>query len=167
MKTALFLLAAAASASAFAAGSPADHRFVTEAARAGADEVVLGRLAAEQGRSPAVKTFGKHMVDDHTRAGEELEAAARKDGIDLPADAGTKPPGSERLASLHGDEFDRAYAKQMVQDHEKAVALFRRQAQAEGQSNVKAFAQKTLPTLEGHLRMARELQPQVQADAKR
>lgn len=161
MRTVHLLFAAIAWAgSAFAAGTSADREFAMKAAHDGANEVVLGRLASEQGQSQAVKSFGQHMVDDHTRAGEELKAAAQKDGIDLPDDTGTKAPGSERLAKLHGADFDRAYAKQMVQDHEKAVALFRRQAQSDGQSNVKAFAQKTLPTLEEHLRMARELPSQ-------
>lgn len=156
----IFFAAIAWAGSAFAGGTSADRQFAVKAAKDGAEEVVLGRLATEQGQSQAVKTFGQHMVDDHTRAGEELKTAARQDGIDLPGDTGTKSPGRERLASLRGAEFDRAYAQQMVQDHEKAVALFRRHAQSDGQSHVKAFAQKTLPTLEQHLRMARELPAQ-------
>lgn len=165
MKTAHLLFAVIALAGSASAGTSADREFAAKAAHDGAEEVVLGRLATEQGQSQAVKTFGQHMVDDHTRAGEELKAAAQKDGIDLPGDTGTKAPGSERLAKLHGADFDRAYAKQMVQDHEKAVALFRQQAQSDGQSNVKAFAQKTLPTLEKHLRMARELPAQAKSAA--
>jgi|GEM_PF-638558 len=158
MKIAYVLFAAAAwTGGAFAATSAADREFVAKAAHSGMEEVALGRLATEQGQSDAVKRFGQQMVDDHTRANEELKAAASKDGIELPSDAGTKKPGTEKLASLQGAEFDRAYAKQMVQDHEKAVALFRREAQGSGSSNVKAFAQKTLPTLEEHLRMAQQL----------
>lgn len=158
MKTALALFASiVASAAAFAADSSPDRDFALQAARAGAGEVALGRLAVAQARSQATKTFGQRMIDDHTRAGEELKAAARADGVDLPAEA-SPSPADARLANLHGAEFDDAYVDVMVEDHEKAVELFRREARAGGQPNLKAFAGKTLPTLEEHLRMARALQ---------
>lgn len=143
---------------AFAADPSSDRDFAVEAARAGAAEVALGHLATWRGHSQGVKTFGQHMVDDHTRAGEALKAAASKDGVDLPDDDGGKPAADDRLANLRGTEFDRAYAATMVDDHEKAVALFRGEAQQGTQPNLKAFARKTLPTLEEHLRMARALQ---------
>lgn len=166
MKIAYVVFAAAAWAGGAFASTAAEREFVAKAAHAGADEVVLGRLAIEQGRSEAVKTFGRRMVDDHTRAGEALKAAARQDGIAMPDGVGSKPPGSEKLAGLHGADFDRAYARTMVQDHEEAVALFRKEAQGSGESAVKAFARKTLPTLEDHLRMAKELPAHDAKDAK-
>lgn len=159
MKTALVLFASfVVAGTAFAVGSSPDRDFAIKAAHDGAAEVALGRLAAAQAQSQAVKTFGQRMVDDHTRAGEALKTAARQDGIDLPADAASKPADTAALADLRGAAFDRAYAKRMVEDHEKAVALFRGAARNDGSSNLKAFAQKTLPTLEEHLRMARALQ---------
>jgi len=45
----------------------------------------------------------------------------------------------------------------MVKDHEEAVALFKKEAGSGSSSNVKAFAQKALPTLEEHLTMAKDL----------
>ncbi|MBO9662860.1 DUF4142 domain-containing protein [Dokdonella sp.] len=167
MKTTYLLLAALAFAgSALAKGSSADRDFATQAARDGAGEVALGRLAVSQGRSQAVKTFGQHMVDDHTKAGDELKAAARQDHIDLPSEAQSERPGTDSIASLRGAEFDHAYARKMVEDHEKAVALFRHETQSAGDSHVKTFARKTLPTLEQHLRMARELQTQTATNGK-
>jgi len=157
MKIACVVFAAVAWTGAAFASTAAEREFVAKAAHAGAEEVVLGRLATEQGHSEAVKTFGQRMVDDHTRAGEELKAAARLDGIAMPDGVGSKPPGSEKLASLHGADFDRAFARTMAQDHEEAVALFRKEAQGSGESAIKTFARKTLPTLEEHLRMAKEL----------
>lgn len=159
MRTALALLASiAAATAAFAAGSPPDRTFAAQAARDGAAEVALGRLAAAQAQSQAVKTFGQRMVDDHTRAGEELKAAARADGIELPAEASPRSAADARLASLRGAEFDDAYVRHMVQAHDEAVELFRREARDGDQPNLRAFAGKTLPTLEEHLRMARALQ---------
>lgn len=168
MKTTYLLLATLLCAgSASAASSSADRDFATQAARDGAGEVALGRLAVSQGQSQAVKTFGQHMVDDHGKAGEELKAAARQDNIDLPSEAETERPGTDSIASLRGAEFDHAYARKMVEDHEKAVALFVNETKSGGDSHVKTFARKTLPTLEQHLRMARELEKQTaQSGAK-
>jgi putative membrane protein len=99
-------------------------------------------------------------------AGEALKEAARQDGIAMPDGVDSKPPGTEKLAGLHGADFDRAFARAMVQEHEEAVALFRKEAQGSGESHVKAFARTTLPTLEEHLRMARELSARDAKDAK-
>jgi putative membrane protein len=44
-----------------------------------------------------------------------------------------------------------------VEDHEKAVAMFQREARDGRKQHVKAFAEETLPILEDHLRMARAL----------
>lgn len=160
------VLAAACAGGALAATSATDREFATQVARDNAEEIGLGRLATEHGHSEAVKAFGRRLVADHTQAGEELKSAARQDGIDLPNNDDSKSDDS-RLASLQGSEFDRAFAHKMVADHEKDIARFRKEAQASGDSNVKTFAQKTLPTLEEHLRMARELPAHENADGAR
>lgn len=172
MKTAyLFsaaLAAVAATGTVHAATSAADREFATRTARDNAEEIGLGRLAAEQGHSEAVKAFGRRVVADHTEAGQTLQAAAREDGISLPTDVDSSPSDNDRLASLHGVEFDHAFARKMVADHEKDIVRFREEAHANGDSNVKAFAQKTLPTLEEHLRMARDLPAhEMDADGQR
>jgi putative membrane protein len=52
-----------------AKGKPAmaDTHFAKEAAQGGMAEVKLGQLAQERGSNDAVKSFGKRMVDDHSR----------------------------------------------------------------------------------------------------
>lgn len=162
-KCLLSCVAVSCASGVFAATSTSDREFAAQAARDGAQEVELGRLAASQSNNTAVKEFGKRMVEDHTRAGEELQVAARQDGIDLPDEPAKV---NSTLANLSGAQFDDAFARTMVEDHEKAVALFQREAQGDGDSNVKSFARKTLPTLEHHLEMARAL-PTVAANGKR
>ena len=134
-----------------------DRKFVTEAALSGMAEVELGRLAVERGASAAVKQFGQRMVDDHTRANEELMRLASGLGITVPAlDAKHRAPIS-KLSRLSGAEFDRAYMKQMVTDHQKAVSLFQREAERGAHADLKSFAAGKLPALQEHLRMAREM----------
>jgi putative membrane protein len=136
----------------------ADRRFVTEAAMGGMAEVELGRLAAERGASDAVKQFGQRMVDDHSSANTELMQLATAKGITLATTLDAKHQAMvKKMSGLSGAAFDRAYAKEMVKDHNKAVALFQSAAQRGADTDLKAFAQKTLPTLQEHLRMARAL----------
>jgi putative membrane protein len=136
----------------------ADRKFVMEAAMGGMAEVELGRLAAERGSSDAVKQFGQRMVDDHSRANSELMQLASGKGITLPTTLDAKHQALvTRMSRLSGAAFDRAYAREMVKDHQKTVALFQREATRGADTDLKAFAQTTLPTLQEHLSMARAL----------
>jgi len=154
----LFAFAMTWAAAATAAGSSSDAEFVKKAAAAGMAEVAVGRLAVSNGQSADIKQFGQRMVDDHSKANDDLKAAAAKDNIDLPS-APTKEQqaAADKLGKLNGAAFDKEYARMMVKDHEEAVALFKKEAASGSSSNVKAFAQKALPTLEEHLTMAKDL----------
>ncbi|HEY6940580.1 DUF4142 domain-containing protein [Dokdonella sp.] len=157
MNTQLIALAAAlAAGSALAATTKADREFVEKAAAANAGEIAVGRLAATHSQDAKVKAFGERMVADHTKAADELKAAASEDGITLPPSSASNPD-AERLARLNGAEFDRAFGDQMRSDHAKAVALFSEESKAAGDAHVKAFASRTLPTLEEHRKMAHSL----------
>ena len=136
----------------------ADRKFVMEAAMGGMAEVELGRLASERGSSEAVKQFGQRMVDDHSRANSELTQLVSGKGVTLPTGLDAKHQAlMTKMSALSGAAFDRAYAKEMVKDHNKDVALFQREAGQGTDADLKTFAQKTLPTLQEHLRMARSL----------
>jgi putative membrane protein len=136
----------------------ADRKFVMEAAMGGMKEVELGRLATERGASDAVKQFGQRMVDDHSRANSELMQLATSKGVTLPAALDAKHQAMvAKMSGFSGEAFDRAYAKEMVKDHDKTVALFQREATRGADADLKTFAQKTLPALQEHLSMARAL----------
>jgi len=135
-----------------------DAFFVQEASASGLAEVNLGKLGANQGQSSAVKTFGQQMVDDHTKANEELKTIASGKSIEVSA---MPPPDSAKaavaMAKLSGNEFDSAFKQRMVKDHEKAVKLFSKESSSGKDPELKAFATKTLPTLQHHLELARQL----------
>lgn len=140
----------------------ADLGFVTEAAQGGMAEVELGKLAAEKAGDADVKKFGQHMVDDHSKANEELMSIAAAKNITLPSGLDAKDKAlHNRLSKLSGAAFDRAYMSAMVNDHVKDVNAFKREASAGKDADVKAFAAKTLPTLQDHLMMARNADKQV------
>jgi putative membrane protein len=120
-------------------------------------EVEAGKIALQKSSNEKVKAYVQRLVADHTKAGEELKAAAAQEGITVPdaLDAEHKA-AIDHLKGLSGDQFDAAFREHMVKDHEKDVALFEKEA-ASGQSAVDQFASKTLPTLKTHLEMAEAL----------
>jgi len=140
----------------------ADHTFVTKAAEGGLAEVQLGNLAKDKATNPDVKTFGQQMVDDHSKANDELKTLASSKGITLPAEPDAKQKAEhDRLSKLSGAEFDREYMRLMVSDHRTDVAEFRRESEHGTDADLKAFAAKTLPTLEHHLQMAESTEAKV------
>src|SRR5690349_1271414 len=135
-----------------------DRNFVMDAAMGGMQEVELGRLATQQGASDAVKQFGQRMVDDHSKANQELINLAQGKGITLPTTMDEKhQKETAKFSSLHGADFDREYTKLMVSDHRKDVAEFEKESTRGTDADLKEFATKTLPTLQEHLKMAEAL----------
>lgn len=135
-----------------------DKHFVTNAAAGGLAEVKFGELAQEKAGDPAVKAFGKRMVNDHSKAGEQLKEVAQGQNISLPSDLKAADQTQyQHLSKLSGTEFDRAYMQMMVKDHEEDVAEFKKEATSGKNQAIKDFAAQTLPTLEDHLKRARGL----------
>jgi putative membrane protein len=134
-----------------------DEHFVMEAAKGGMAEVELGKLAADKASSAEVKKFGQQMADDHGKANDELKTLAQNKNITLPASPDAKHKATvDRLSKLSGEAFDRAYMQEMVKDHRKDVSEFRTESKSGRDADVKAWASKTLPTLEEHLKLAQD-----------
>ena len=137
-----------------------DQKFMKQAADGGMAEVELGQLAVQKASSNEVKEFGQRMVDDHGKANQELKTLAGEKGVTLPSQPTAKHElTKEKLSKLSGDEFDKAYMAEMLKDHKKDVAEFRRESQNAKDGDVKKFAAQTLPTLEDHLKQAQSLAP--------
>ncbi|MBP0623860.1 DUF4142 domain-containing protein [Cupriavidus consociatus] len=141
-----------------------DALFLRDAAEASALEIAASKLAQTRASGEAVKTFAAQMIRDHQAADEKMRQLARRLGIQLPASPPeVKKQQLEDLGKLSGGAFDSAYARQIgVDAHQEAVALFRKAADEAKDDSVKAFARQTLPTLNHHLEMARQLAPQAQ-----
>jgi len=155
---ALLLAAGGVSGATTAAKAPADSTFMKTAAAAGLAEVECGKLAAEKASNPDIKSFAQMLVDDHSKANEELKGLAGQKNVTLPsAPTAAQKAAQARLSKLSGAAFDSAYVHQMVRDHAAAVALFTRESKAGADADAKAWAGKTLPTLEAHSTKAKEL----------
>ena len=140
-------------------GGLQDSQFTAMAAGNGRYEVQASRLAMYRAASPQVRAYAQMLVDHHTRAHSELMELVRARGMRLP---GVLPRGKhaklDRLASATGDEFDRIYVRLVgIEDHQADIALFERAGRELRDPELRAWANKTLPTLRSHLEAARSL----------
>jgi putative membrane protein len=157
-----------ASLSAQSQANMTDARFAKAAAQGGLAEIQLGRLAGDKGSNEMIKAFGERMVVQHGAAADQLQAAAQKENITLPTAMNSKDQQTyDRLAKLSGSAFDRAYAQDMVEDHEKDLAAFQHEASNGKNESIKAFAAQTVPMIQEHLNQAREIQKAVAQTASK
>jgi putative membrane protein len=139
-------------------------KFAAPAAQGGMTEVELGRLALQRAADSSVREFGQRMVTDHTAANAEFKSLAARKNIQLPSEVSSDQKSMiEQLSKLSGAEFDKKYMSDMVKDHEEDVKDFQTQANEGTDPDIKAFAAKTLPILQGHLQMARDAAKKVGA----
>ncbi|WP_129056833.1 DUF4142 domain-containing protein [Chryseobacterium sp. CH1] len=131
--------------------SDQDRKFAENAARGGTMEVMMGKLAIDNGGNTAVKALGTMMVTDHTNANKELMKWASEIGLTLPTDLDAeKQKKYDELKLKKGAEFDKMYADFMVSDHKEDIKEFKKEASEGANSALKSFAEKTIPTLEHH-----------------
>jgi len=139
-----------------------DYKFVTDATQGGMEEVQLGELAKQKAGSPGVREFGDKMVTDHQKANDELKQIVQKKGALIPTSLSHSETSTlDHLQKLSGAEFDKAYISDMVRDHKKDVKEFEKATKNLSDPELKAFAEKTLPTLQEHLRQAENLEAQL------
>ena len=148
--------------------SSSDRKFAMTAAAGGMAEVEMARLALTKASSEAVKQYAQKMLDDHTAANNELMGIASAKGITLPTAPDAKHRAMmARMEKLSGEAFDREYVMMAGhKDHQKMEKLFRDESTRGRDADLKAFAAKTLPVVQEHLRMARDLHTQMMGDMK-
>ncbi|HEY9903455.1 MAG TPA: DUF4142 domain-containing protein, partial [Candidatus Sericytochromatia bacterium] len=136
--------------------SALDNQFVMNAAHGGMAEVRLGQLALQRATDPQVKQFAQRMIQEHTQANAELMRLTTQKRINAPTDVGPKYQAAMmRLMQLSGAEFDQAYMNEAgVNAHLESAAVYQRQAALGLDPDLKAFASRTLPRVQGHLEMA-------------
>jgi len=130
--------------------SAKDKTFMKKAARGGMMEVAMGRLAEQKAQSEDVKSFGKRMVTDHSKANDELKKIAAQKNVKLPAKEPTVSWSS-----------DKAYMDMMVKDHEKDLAEFQEEAKSGSDADVKKFAEDTAKVVQEHLDLAKQTQSKL------
>jgi putative membrane protein len=137
----------------------ADRKFIEDAAEGGMMEVQVGQLAESKATDPGVKNFGETLVKDHTKANNELVQLANSKHVDLPAGPSHgERRDIEKMGKLSGKDFDKKFVAMGVKDHEKDIKKFEKASGKVKDPELKAWIDKTLPTLREHLAMAQKLE---------
>ena len=145
----------------------ADTSFAIRAAQTGFAEIELGKLAVARAASADVKAFAQQMIDDYTRANDQLRLTAQKQAMTLPASFDSHDQSAyAKLHNLTGVAFDKAYMKAMTKDHHEDVEEFHKEATAGKDPYIKSFAAETLPVLESHLERAKSLDSTLTAASR-
>src|SRR5690606_26058133 len=91
------------------------REFVMTAAQHGIFEVEAGRMAQAQGQIDAVKQFASRLVEDHTKANDELKQLVQDKNVTMPAAVGDDlRDEKEDLAEKTGKDFDDEYIEVVI-----------------------------------------------------
>ena len=132
--------------------------FVTQAASGNMLEIQAGALAMQNGQSTAVKTYGEHMVNDHTQASAELASIANQKQLTVPTQLTEKHQAQlNSLKPLTGTSFDKAFMNMMVSSHQEQVSLFEQASIGVDDDELRELASNKLPVLRAHLQEAQQL----------
>ena len=135
-----------------------DKGFVKTASASDLAEINTSRLAAQRASRPDVKKFAMQMIQDHTKSSEELLKIADKKGLEPAKEMAKKHKEMfEKLSMLQGADFDKEYMAGQVKAHDEAVKLFTNASKNLQDEELKAFASKTLPVIQMHHKMAKEM----------
>lgn len=142
-----------------------DYKFAVKASQGGQAEVTLGQLAAQKAEDPAVKQFAQRVVDDHTKANQQLNQILAQKGASVPDETitGSEQREVNRLQKLSGAEFDKAYIGHLLRDNKKDVKEFQNKSDDAKDPDIRTFATTTLPVIQDHLKMAEDLDAAAKA----
>jgi putative membrane protein len=142
-----------------------DQQFLKKAADDNLVEVEMARLALQKASSQQVKSFAQTMVKDNGKARDQLEKIGSIKRVDLPKGLSAKNKATkDRLAKFSGKQFDNAYMAEMLKDYKEDVATFSRERNSAQDMDIKEFADKSLPTLESHLKQAESIAPELNSE---
>lgn len=159
--TAPILLSMASVSGASAKSEVPSEQFVKKASVSNLFEIETSKLALDRARNAKVKEFAQQMINDHTKAGEELKVSVQKSDVDSEFIAteldSSRAEKLENLKETSGERFDQQYIETQVEAHDEAVSLFQDYVQNGEDKTIQQFAEKTLPTLKQHQDHVRRL----------
>jgi len=138
--------------------SDADKDFAKKAMEGGNAEIELGTLAQQKSMSADVKRFGEKMVTDHGKMNRDMTPIAQSLGVTPPTGTPMTAKAEEaKLKMMSGDSFDKAYIKEMVEDHRKDLAEFKKEAATANDPELKKAAEHGVRVISEHLQMAEKM----------
>lgn len=141
--------------------APKTQDFVTLAAQSDMLEIDSSKLALQKSDSAKTKAFAQKMIDDHTATSTELKGLLSSGKMSISAPTvldKTHQAKLDKLTKLQSKDFTKQYDDMQISAHKDAVSLFERYSKDGDNPDLKAFAGKTLPKLQEHLKMAQDLE---------
>ena len=154
------MLCTAAPLLAQSAGSSmqADKKFVMMADEGNSAEIAASQMALKKSKNPDVKTYAQQMITDHQKLRSDMAPLAQKLSVKTPQPLNsTHKVEAQRLASMSGDSFDKEYLKAMDTDHHKTLAMFKNEADATTNSDIKTAVSQGIPVIQQHTDMADQI----------
>lgn len=148
--------------------SQSDERMLKQLAQSHLSEIALGKLAQEKAQSDEVKSFAKKILDDHTKAQDDLRQLARSKRLTLPTEADQQQQSVEKkLAGLSGEKFDRQYMQhESTRAHRETHRLLERMSSKAEDAELKAHASKIISTIEAHQQMANDTRKNLKSTSE-
>jgi putative membrane protein len=139
--------------------SRSDANFMRDIAYANLSEIAAAKLAQSKSQNDQVKSFAQKMMDDHTKAQDELNQLAQSKDVTLPTEPDAKHKAEAKvLEKMAPDKFDAMYTKEAgLNDHRKAHKLLEKVSKKAKDPDLKAYAEKTLGPVDDHLKMAQQM----------
>ncbi len=129
----------------------ADKLFVVMAAIDNEYEIQSAQAAQQKSQNDQVKQIAQKMVDDHTKAKQQLQQVAQQLQVQLPEQLPRmKQATLQVMNALPADQFDKHYTAHLQSQHARDVTKFNATAQLSQNDQVKQFAQQQLPVLQQH-----------------
>jgi putative membrane protein len=139
-----------------------DMKFMKDAAMNSQLEIKMSQMALNQSNNQQVRQFAQRILNDHTKASQDLTSIAQQKGLTVDTTLDAKQQKTiDDLASKSGADFDRAYMKEATKDHKKDIKAFEKEANKGQDADLKSFASRTLPVLKEHETMAKDLKHRV------
>lgn len=148
--------------------SRADERLMMQLAQANIAEINAGKLAEQKSTNDQVKSFAKKMVDDHTKALDDLKQIAASKGVTLPTEPDRQQMAMEnRLSALSGEKFDAQYVDQSGnRAHRDTHRLLQRVSNRAADPDLKSYASQVMTTVESHQQLAKETSKNLQSTSE-
>jgi putative membrane protein len=125
--------------------SSLDRSFISSAEEANLAEIETAKIVEQKATDPAVKDFANRMV-------------AKSTGVTLPAEpTAAKANQKDEWQKLSGAKFEDAYLRVQLEDHRQAISVFENEIEHGQNEAVKDYAEKILPTLQDHIRIAEDI----------
>lgn len=128
-----------------------DADFVANTVAANYGEIKFAGLATQRSANPEVKKAAAMMVEDHTKALNELKTLAQSKSITVPVEEDDEARRkTERFSDEAGKDFDKKWCNEMIDRHDESIRKFENRMEKTEDAELKAWISKTLPVLRNH-----------------